>query len=485
MVVPASTSIGNPSIVTFIDLSSFYIVPVIARNEAISELCLDDLQIGDCFVPRNDAGRVFLSPLLVLSPTTLVTTLLLFFGSIAIAQSPYGNNIFRPEIKSVEFYKIDKQAAAFPVISLNSDEKLRLGFDDLSGGSRNFSYTIEHCDANWKSSNLSPAEYLQTFMDDRLFNYTYSSATFQKYTHYELTLPNQNIAPKIAGNYVLKIYEDGDPTKLILTRRMYVLNSRVGVGGTITSSNNVLARRTNQKLNFTVDYGGLNVQNPNRDIRVLVMQNARPETGKMNTVPTYIRGTQLVYNDVNINDFAGGNEFRHFDTRSLKLNSERIARIYRDTANTVMLLGDPNRNLPNYTLLYDNDGKYYIINQDGRDARTDADYAHVYFNVGTNKSEVEGTPYIIGQFNDFKINEQSRMQFDARGRFYTDLLLKQGVYDYMYVWVDNTTKQPDYTALEGNYFETENEYQLLVYARPAGARWEELVGYSLLRTVRP
>nr|WP_294949049.1 DUF5103 domain-containing protein [uncultured Mucilaginibacter sp.] len=459
---------------------------VIARHEAISELCIDDLQAGDCFVPRNDAWKVFgFSPLLVLSPTTLLFILALFLQNAAFAQSPYGNNIFRHEIKSVEFYKVDKQAAAFPVIALNTDEKVVLGFDDLSGGSRNFYYTIEHCDANWNSSHLSPAEYLQSFMDDRLFNYTYSSGTFQKYTHYELTLPNQNIAPKIAGNYILKVYEDGDLNKMILTRRMYVLNSRVGVGGTIAPSNNVTTRRTNQKLNFTVDYGGLNVQNPNRDIRVLVMQNARPETGRMNNVPTYIRGTQLVYNDVNINDFPGSNEFRHFDTRSLKVNSERIARIYRDTANTVMLLGDPNRDLPDYTLLYDNDGKYYVINQDGRDSRINADYAHMYFNVGTNKSEAEGTPYIVGQFNDFKIDENSRMQFDSRGRFYTNLLLKQGVYDYMYVWVNNATKKPDYTALEGNYFETENEYQLLVYARPAGSRWEELVGYSLLRTVRP
>lgn len=396
----------------------------------------------------------------------------------------YTNNVYRPYIKSVEFYKVSRQAAEFPIITLNSDEQVVLGFDDLTGGSRTVYYTLEHCDANWNSSRLSPAEYLQSFMDDRILDYNYSTATFQKYTHYELKLPNRNIAPKISGNYVLKVYEDGDLNKMILTRRMYVVNKRVGVGGTLVSSNTVSARRTNQKLNFTVDYNGLPVQNPNSDIRVLVMQNARPETGKLNTRPTYIRGTQLVYNEVNINDFAGRNEFRHFDTRSLKLNSERIAKIYRDTANTVMLLGDPSRNLPNYTLLYDNDGKFYIINQDGRDARVDADYAHMYFTLGTNKSDTDGSPYIVGQFNDYKLDESSRLQYDTRGRFYTNLLLKQGVYDYLYVWVPNTTKQPDDTALEGNYFETENEYQLLVYYRPPGARWEELVGYSLLNTGR-
>ncbi|AMR34514.1 hypothetical protein A0256_11195 [Mucilaginibacter sp. PAMC 26640] len=408
-----------------------------------------------------------------------------FISKSAFAQTPYGNNIYSPSIKSVEFYKVDSRASAFPAIALNSDEQVTLGFDDLKGGSRNLSYTIEHCDASWNSSNLSPAEYLQSFTDDRIFTYTYSTATFQKYTHYEIKLPNQNIAPKIAGNYVLKVYEDGDVKKMILTRRLYVVGNKVSIGGTIASSNIVSARRTNQKVNFTVNYGSLNVQNPNRDMRVLVMQNARPETGVMNNVPTYIRGTQLVYNDVNINDFAGLNEFRHFDTRSLKLNSERISKIYRDTANTIVLLGDPSRNLPNYTLLYDNDGKYYVINQDGRDSRIDADYAHMYFNLGTNKTGADGAPYIIGQFNDYKIDENSRLQYDDRGRFFTNLFLKQGVYDYMYVWVDKNTKKADDTALEGNYFETENEYQLLVYYRPAGARWEELVGYSMLTTVRP
>lgn len=459
----------------------------IARHEITPELCIDELRgisssksathlSGHCLMPNGDARRLSLF---------ILWLIFLFIAQRSFAQATYTNSVYRPEIKSVEFYKVDRQASVFPAIALNSDEQVVLGFDDLKGGSRTLSYTIEHCDANWNSSNLSPAEYLQSFMDDRIFNYTYSTATFQKYTHYEIKLPNQNIAPKISGNYVLKVYEDGDLNKMILTRRMYVIGSKVSVGGTIASSNIVSARRTNQKVNFTVNYGGLNIQNPNRDIRVFVMQNARPETGKMNNVPTYIRGTQLVYNDVNINDFAGRNEFRHFDTRSLKLNSERISKIYRDTANTVVLLGDPSRDRPNYTLLYDNDGKYYVINQDGRDSRIDADYAHMYFNLGTTKNPADGAPYILGQFNDYKIDENSRLQYDDHGRYYTNLLLKQGVYDYIYVWVNNATRQANDTVLEGNYFETENEYQLLVYYRPAGARWEELVGYSMLTTVRP
>ncbi|WP_238989331.1 type IX secretion system plug protein [Mucilaginibacter terrigena] len=411
--------------------------------------------------------------------------LLCIFVSIScFAQTPpFDNSVYRHEIKSVEFYN-SKKTASFPVIELGGRETVTLGFDDLSGASRTFNYTLQHCDANWNPSSLSPAEYLESFTDDRLNDYTYSSGTFQKYTHYEVKIPNRNIAPKISGNYILKVYEDGDPTKLILTRRLYVVGKRVSVSANITASNTVSARRTNQKVNFNIDYTGLAVQNPTTDIRAFLMQNARPETGIMNNKPTYIRGTQLVYNDVNINDFAGRNEFRHFDTRTLKLNSERISKIYKDTANTVVLLGDPNRDLPNYTLLYDIDGKFFILNQDGNDPRRDADYAHMYFSLAANKSQADGTAYIVGQFNDYKLDANSRLTYDDRGRWYTDLLLKQGVYDYQYVWVSNATKKPDDTALEGNYFETENEYQLLVYYRQTGARYEQLVGYNLLTTAR-
>jgi hypothetical protein len=410
--------------------------------------------------------------------------LLLFITINGFAQSAYDNNVFNPAIKSIAFYNTVKQAS-FPAINLNSKDQLLLAFDDLRSGSHNYYYTIEHCDENWTSSNLSTADYLQGFTEDRILDYTYSSGTAQKYTHYELKLPNDNIVPKISGNYILKVYEDGDATKLILTRRLYVIGTRVLLQADINASNNVALMQTNQKINFQINLSSLPVQNPNADIRVLIMQNGRSETGQLTTQPTYIRGSQLVYNDININDFPGGNEFRHFDTRSLKLNSDRVSHIYHDTAYTVVLLGDAIRNQPGYSFQYDNNGNFFILNQDGTDPKRDADYTHVYFSLAANKTAGEGSAYIVGKFNDYKIDDRSKMDFEpVKGRFFTSLFLKQGVYDYQYVWVDRTTNKPDNVLLEGSYFETENDYQVLVYYRPASARWTELVAYRLLNNTK-
>ena len=416
----------------------------------------------------------------------LCVCLLIFTNLSSRAQTAiqYTDHTYRASIKSVECYNTSKEGS-FPIIPLRSNEQLRLAFDDLEGRSRNYYYTLEHCDARWNTSRLSPAEYLQGFMEDRIIDYSYSSGTIQKYIHYEVKLPNQNMAPKLAGNYLLKVYEDSDPNKIIITWRVYVTGSAAGIGTEVVPSSNVSLRTSNQKINFQVNYGGLNVQNPYNDIKVVVLQNGRAETAQLNTRPTFIRGNQLIYSDFTINDFAGGNEFRHFDTRTLKLNSEHIARIFKDTANTVLLLGDESRNSNAYLFQYDINGNFVVANQDGRDARTDGDYAYVFFNLAANPALPKGDIYVIGRFNNYELSPANQMIFDAaRNQYTTQTLLKQGVYDYEYVWINPTTKQVANKPLEGSYFETENDYQLLVYYRPPGSRWEELIGYKLVNTGR-
>jgi len=398
-------------------------------------------------------------------------------------QFVYDNKIYLPQIKTVQCYNTKKEQS-IPIVTLKSNEQLLFSFDDLNGGSKIYWYTVEHCTSDWKSSRLSPIDYLEGISEDRINDYKYSFNTLQKYTHYELTLPNYQVKPKISGNYLLKVYEDGNQQKPVVSQRFYVVENLVDVGIEITPSTQVPLRFSNQKVNFSI-FHKTPIQNPYTDLKAVVMQNFIPQTAIVNTKPTFIRPGSLVYNELTANDFAAGNEFRKFDMRSLRYKAENVQDIVRDTVIDVVLFQDVNGNKPKYTNLVDENGNFFIRNSDGRDNNTDADYANVYFTLNATPPTTNGEAYVIGRFNNFIMDESSKMTFEpSKKRFYNKILLKQGLYDYKYVWFNKDNSQTDPAIFEGSYFETANTYQVFAYYRKPGARWEELIGYNSVNTLR-
>lgn len=409
----------------------------------------------------------------------LFSFLILGVASKAHAQNPvvvYDNKIYQPYIKTVECYN-SKKEQSFPIITLKTSETITFAFDDLKAGNRNYSYTIEHCTFDWKPSKINQLDYLESFKEDNITNVRYSVNTLQKFTHYQLNLPNEQIKPKLAGNYLLKVYEGNNPKQIVITQRFYITNSLINVGAEIVPSNEIQFRTSKQKINFTI-VPPMPIANPTLEIKAMVMQNGDPQTAILNTQPSFVRQGSLIYNDIMTNDFWAGNEFRKFDTRSFRYKGEHIQDFYRDTTISVILGTDLAYTSPKYSSQFDENGNFFIVNKDGRDNITDSDYADVLFTLNAKLPSSKGNAYVVGRFNNYILNEDSRLTYEpSRNRFYQNVKLKQGLYDYKYIWVDENGKYNDH-LFEGSFFETDNSYQILIYYKKIGGRWDELAGFT-------
>lgn len=392
----------------------------------------------------------------------------------------YDNHTYLPAIKTTRLFPGELENE-LPVIDLHGTEQLHLSFDDLRADIRNFFFSIEHCTADWKPSRLNQLEYAHSFNEDRIMDFSSSVNTLQPYTHYRASFPTEHVRPKLAGNYLLKVYEDADRSRLILTRKFYVVTQVAPAAMQLIPSTDIARRNQNQKINLTVNTGSITINNPYQDIQIRVMQNKRPDRDEWVSSPQFIDSHNLIYNDTKTLDFGGSNEFNYVDLRSTRLASERVAHIEIDSTVRVKLLPDQDRSTMSYGSVFDEDGSFFIRNQDKHDADSESEYMYVRFTL-EDLTDRGGDVYVVGGFNEYQYSEENKMNYDADSQTWTaTLLLKQGLYDYQYSHIDDNDVVKT-AAFSGNHFQTGNRYQALVYIRRPGTTWDELLGYTQLFT---
>jgi len=403
----------------------------------------------------------------------LLFILVFCYCQILFSQQPE-QQITPPEyIKTIQLTGGDSQYAGTPIIKLGSP--LRLTFDDITGEEADYYYRIKHYNFDWTPSQLYKNEYLEGFDETRILDYENSFNTLQIYSHYRLTIPNQDIDRlKVSGNYMIEVYDSDD--EIVFSRKFIVYEDITRIKAYTKRSRDLAYIDTRQSVQFEINSPNTILRDPKRNLKVLVLQNNDLNTAIDNLVPQFTIANNLVYKYDVESSFDAGNEFIAFDSKEVRTSTVNIKHVELEDLYHHYLFVDAVRGNRPYTYNPDINGNFVVRNLTADDSNVEADYVWMHFSLGCYEPLGNNELHIYGNFNNYTINETTKMTFDKSSKLYTnELLIKQGFYNYKYVLVspDNTI---DTGFISGNFDETENEYTIIPYYRPPAARYDRVIG---------
>ena len=404
-----------------------------------------------------------------------------FAANLLYAQTLYETKVYSNQIKSLRVEKAG-ELISDPFIELNSDELLEVRFDVLNHSQGRYVYSIIHCDADWQKSMLSPIEYMDGFQRMAIDDYAQAITTTTHYTNYRLFLPNENIHFKVSGNYVIQVFDEDAPERILFSARFGVYESIVGISATVSSNTDISFNQGHQQVSFQLNTQYLPLAFPQRELQIFVLQNHRIDHIVSNLQPSAVANNRLTYEHIPDLIFEAGNEYRRIEFLTHRFNGMRIEQIqYFNPYYHAEVMIDQSRARQSYQYDQDQNGRFFVRCLSCQDPDIESDYYIVHFAYASPLLS-DGNLYLCGDLFQNRLDESSLMEYNRETRRYEKaVLLKQGHYNYQYLFVLNGEKKGQLSMTEGNFFQTENEYTILVYYRPMGGRYDRLIGKSTIR----
>lgn len=410
--------------------------------------------------------------------------LFLFYFALSIgaeAQVTYFTNVNNKQIKTLQV-KIAGEMISEPYITLNGEDRIEINFDGLGSGYSNYAYNVIHCNADWTKSQLSPIEYMNGFQGMTIDDFANSMGTTTQYCNYQLLLPNDNIQFKVSGNYAIQVYQENNPNQIIFTACFSVVEPMVKVSASVSGNTDIDTNQSHQQVSFNILTQDFPITYPQTDLKIFVYQDNRRDNAVTGLQPMSILENQISYTYNRNLIFPAGNEYRRMEFLSSKFNGMHVENItYHNPYYNVDLMTDHKRSNQVYQYDQDQDGRFFIRCSACNDPDTEADYFIVHFALACNQLP-GGNVYLNGELFNNVLDEKSQMAYNVETNQYEKaILLKQGSYNYQYLFVPTGSTVGQTGPIEGNYYQTENEYNIYVYYRPMGARYDRLIGVTTIK----
>lgn len=390
------------------------------------------------------------------------------FSQEGIEQEPPFN------IKTISF--VSNNTNVIPFFKLG--ESFQLQFDDLYSDEADYYYTITQYNYDWSApTNLSKAEYLNGMDNQRIITYENSFNTLQLYSHYRQVFPNKFNQITKSGNYLFTILNDEN--EIVFSRRVIIYEEEVNVGLLVRRSRDFEGLDGKQNIEMSINYGDKILQNPIQNVKVTLFQNGNWKTSISNLKPQYTLGSELIYRYNKETQFWGGNEGYTIDNKIIRATNNTIARVTSgdNIYNTYLYTNTPRKNQP-YTYFPDINGNFFVQNANGPNSGIEADYSWVYFALDAPEF-LEGNIYISGMFNNYALTDDYKMELNKKtGLYEKALLIKQGFTNYQYILTNKKGAIDFENAIDGNYFQTENNYTAIVYYKGNNDRYDRVIGIA-------
>ena len=407
-------------------------------------------------------------------PKFLYTSLILLFIFTSAKAQEVQNEIDPPyNIKTVSFVQSGNNVV--PIFELGS--AFQFQFDDLFGNEANYYFEITHCDYNWKPTDIPKTDYISGFDNQRITDYSNSFNTLQIYSHYRLAFPNQFTTQlRISGNYILKILNEDK--EVVFSRKFILYENHSTVTAQVKRSRNLSNIDYKQNLDFAIVSNDIVFQTPLQNVKVLLLQNGDFSTGIKNITPQYTIGNQMVYKYDKETQFWAGNEFLYFENKDIRNASNNIGRVgsNNDIYCSYLYTNQARANLI-YTLNQDINGNFVVKNINASDNEIEADYAWVYFSLSAPSFRLKKDIYITGMFNNYSLSPENKMDYNSEKNLYEKaIMIKQGFTNFEYKIADKNGVIDYENAIDGNFYQTENEYTILVYYKESTDRYQRVIG---------
>lgn len=407
--------------------------------------------------------------------------IMLFALSIgANAQVKYFTDVNSKRIKTLQV-KVAGERISDPCITLGGEEQIEINFDGLGDGYTRYAYNVVHCNADWTQSQLSPIEYMNGFQGMTIDDFANSIGTTTQYSNYRLLLPNDDIQFKVSGNYAIRVYDEEKPDQTVFTACFSVVEPQVSLSASVSGNTDIDTNRSHQQVSFDINHKNFPIAYPQTDLKIFVYQDNRRDNAVTDLQPMGIRENQISYAYNRDLIFPAGNEYRRMEFLSHTYNGMHVEGIsFHNPYYNVELMADYKRD-KGYQYDQDQDGRFFVRCSGCSDPDTEADYYIVHFALVCDPLP-DGNVYLSGELFNHVLDEKSKMGYNFEtGQYEKAVLLKQGSYNYQYLFVPTGSTIGRTAPIEGDYHQTQNEYSIYVYYRPTGARYDRLIGVTKVR----